>query len=321
MIPWKVLYHLLSPQGESARLSVLIYHRVLATYDPLLPDAPDRLVFERQMTFIRRHFNVLALREAVAALTLRTLPERALCVTFDDGYADNFDVALPILEKLEIPAAVFVATDYLDGGIMFNDVVVETVRRSIGPLLDLSELGLGAFDVSNLSRRCSAINTLIGRIKYLPNNERKKIAADIQKHVGIELPHDFMMTREQVRSMLNRGMTIGAHTMSHPILSSVDEFSAGQELRGSKIELEKITGAPVEYFAYPNGKPGQDFLAAHTQMARNCGFSAAFTTAPGSATGFDDPMQIPRYTPWERDSLRYGLRLAQNLLRAGAVAP
>lgn len=318
MIPWRAIYRCLSPQGEFARLSILIYHRVLAIQDPLLPDIPDRLDFERQMIFIRRYFNVLSLGEAVAALATRTLPERALCVTFDDGYADNFHVALPVLEKLGIPAAVFVATDFLDGGIMFNDVVIEIVRRSVGPVLDLSTFGLDLFDVSDTPRRRLAINTLIGKIKYLPSKERAKIAHDIQAYVGINLQHDFMMTRSQVREMLKRGITIGAHTMSHPILSNTDEVSAERELHGSKTELENIIGRSVDFFAYPNGKPGQDYLASHAKVVRDCGFTAAFTTAPGSVTGFDDPMQIPRYTPWERDNLRYGLRLAQNLLRTGA---
>jgi len=96
---WKHLFAALSPAGPRAPLTVLIYHRVLREKDPLLPYEPDAREFDARMQWMRRWFNVLSVPEAIHRMRERSLPARALCVTFDDGYADNLDVALPILER------------------------------------------------------------------------------------------------------------------------------------------------------------------------------------------------------------------------------
>src|SRR5579872_3493180 len=98
------------------RLSVLIYHRVLAHGDPLRPTEPTAIEFEARMQWVKAHFNVLPLGAAVTGLKSGRLPDRPLSITFDDGYADNHDLAWPILRRLGLAATFFVATGYLDGG-------------------------------------------------------------------------------------------------------------------------------------------------------------------------------------------------------------
>ena len=106
--------------ARTPRLSVLAYHRVLPAHDPLFPGEPSAAEFEQRMRWVQANFDVLALGEAVRALREHRLPRRALSITFDDGYADNYTVALPILRRLGLPATFFVATGFLDGGCMFN---------------------------------------------------------------------------------------------------------------------------------------------------------------------------------------------------------
>src|SRR5262245_11681351 len=113
--------NLLSPAGARARLGVLIYHRTLRSADPLLSDEVDEARLASQMAFLASEFNVLTLGEGCERLTRGALPARAVAVTFDDGYADNVQVALPILRSIGVRATFFVATGYSDGGIMFND--------------------------------------------------------------------------------------------------------------------------------------------------------------------------------------------------------
>src|SRR5438067_12205090 len=98
-------------------LSILIFHRVTPAADPLLPDIPDAAAFERVVRLLVEHFNVIPLSEAAARLLRASLPPRALCITFDDGYADNHDVALPILARHGVTATFFIATGFLGGGI------------------------------------------------------------------------------------------------------------------------------------------------------------------------------------------------------------
>src|SRR6185312_1183545 len=123
------------------------------------------------------------------------------------------------------------------------------------------------------------------------------------------LPDNLMMTSEQVRVMHNSGMEIGGHTASHPILAQMENSAACADIATGKEMLEDITRAPVRFFAYPNGKPGRDYLPDHVRMVRKLGFDAAVSTAPGAARKGSDVYQLPRFTPWDRGTVRFTLRM------------
>jgi peptidoglycan/xylan/chitin deacetylase (PgdA/CDA1 family) len=106
--------------------------------------------------------------------------------------------------------------------------------------------------------------------------------------------------------------------VTHPILAQLDPELAAREIRDSKRRLEAITGSPVTTFAYPNGKPGRDYLREHVGMVRALGFEAAVSTAWGVAHAASDPHQLPRFTPWDRTPGRFVLRLFQNTFRTRA---
>lgn len=107
--------------------------------------------FERQLCRIRRYCNPLSLLEAVEKLIAGNLPPRAVAVTFDDGYADNLEIAAPLLRKYDIPAVVFVAVDALERGIMWNDIIVEAVRLA-ADRIDASAMGLGMLEIDEPNR-------------------------------------------------------------------------------------------------------------------------------------------------------------------------
>lgn len=312
-----LLGNLLSPAGPRARLSILIYHRVLDVPDPLLASLPDARSFATQMACVGARFNVLPLSEAIDRLYRDALPARALSVTFDDGYADNHAVALPILRRLSIPATFFVTSGYLDGGRMWNDTVIESVRRASAPELDLTKLSLGKHAVASTEDRRTAIDRLLKSLKYRPKAEREDTVAAIADLVGSELPDDLMMSREQVRELSDAGMEIGAHTVTHPILARIERADAQREIADGKAELEAIIGAPVGCFAYPNGKPVEDYAADHVAIARNVGFRAAVTTSWGAGRRDSDPFQLPRFTPWDRSHAKFALRLLLNTRQTG----
>jgi peptidoglycan/xylan/chitin deacetylase (PgdA/CDA1 family) len=309
------LLYLLSPAGDGARLSVLIFHRVRPKRDPLFPGDPDAAAFEALLRRLTSWCNVLPLPEAVARLRRGMLPARSLCITFDDGYADNYTVALPILRRFGVSATFFIATGYLSGGCMWNDRVIEAVRAATGAGLDLSDLDLGLHPLGTVEDRRRAISSLLDGLKYLPAGERERAADEIACRAPAANLRDLMMTGEQVRELHALGMTIGAHTVTHPILARIPDDAAREEIAGSKRALERELGAPVTVFAYPNGKPGRDYGAGHVAMVRETGFEAAFSTAWGVASQTSDPLQLPRFTPWDRAPWRFGLRLAQNLRR------
>jgi peptidoglycan/xylan/chitin deacetylase (PgdA/CDA1 family) len=302
---------MLSRSGARASLLVMIFHRVMPAPDPMVPSEPDAAGFASQMDLIAANFTVLPLREAVARLRGGTLPARAVCITFDDGYANNFTVALPILKARSLPATVFVAPGFLNGGRMFNDTVYEAIRSAPGRL-DLREDGLGEFTLGDAPARIRAAQEIVLKLKYLEPAERLARAQALVRRTGAAVQDDLMMTDEQVARLAAAGIEIGAHTMTHPILASIDAASARAEIGQSKRRLEEIVGAPVRSFAYPNGKPGKDYRDEHVKLAREAGFELAVSTSWGAATAQSDPFQIPRIAPWDADSLRYAARMLQS---------
>jgi peptidoglycan/xylan/chitin deacetylase (PgdA/CDA1 family) len=302
--------------GAAKRLSVLIFHRVHAQRDELFPNEPDALEFERRMRWVAKCFRVLSLDEALRHLRAGSLPARALSITFDDGYADNHDVALPILRKLGLNASFFIATGFLNGGRMWNDSLIETVRRARGENLNGSVVGLPRLALTTSIERRAAIEALIGKIKYLPMGQRLDAVAQIAATAGVELPRDLMMSSAQVRAMHRAGMGIGAHTVHHPILARTEMNVAKEEIVAGRTALEEIIGEPVRLFAYPNGRPDTDYRKEHVQLVRELGFDAALSTAMGAMSASDDFYQIPRFTPWNWHRMRASLLMARNLASA-----
>ena len=303
----------LSPAGKNGQLSVFIFHRVLPSPDPLFPGEPDAKCFNQMMGWIKSWFNVLPLDQAIFQLRHECLPERAAAISFDDGYADNIAVALPILLRHELTATFFIATGFLDGGRMWNDSIIESVRACREPILDLQPVALGAYPVGTYQEKREAIAAIIAKVKYRAIRERIEVTSRIATLANVSLPTDLMMSSRQVKEMLEAGMQIGAHTVSHPILASIDLAEARDEMSESKLFLENLLGKRVSLFAYPNGKPGIDYLTEHVTLAQEIGFDAAVSTAMGSAGGGVDPYQVPRFTPWDRSRMRFGVRLLSNL--------
>lgn len=295
------------------RLTILIYHRVLAVHDPMRPGEIDAKLFEQQMQFLARHFNVLPLRDAASQLKLCMLPRRACCITFDDGYADNLTVALPILEKYRLPVTVFVATGYLDGGRMFNDSVIDAIANSPKPLLDLEPIGLDRYPLTTIDQKRSSIATILEKLKYQPPDQR---SANIVHLVGLSdcgpLPNDIMLTSQQVGELAHRGVEIGGHTVSHTILTTLDDEAAEREISTGKQKLESLTGKPVTTFAYPNGRPHRDYESRHVAMVRKLGFEVAVSTSHGVANAQSDIYQLPRFVPWGRSLTMLGTRMVRN---------
>lgn len=306
----------LAPEGPKGRLSILILHRVCKRLDPLLPDLPDATRFDTMCSWLRSWFNVLPLDKALCLLSAHALPARALAITFDDGYADNHEVALPILARHGLSATFFIATGFLDGGCMWNDVVIESVRRTSLPTLDLRGMdvpGLGLHAVGTVEQKRAVIGEAVTALKYLAPDRRSVVVQELAARSGVVPPSNLMMGSRQVLELRRAAMQIGAHTVTHPILAGLEALQAEREMADSKRFLEGLLDEPVELFAYPNGKWSADFNACSVGLAKALGFKAALTTDWGSADARTDLFRLPRFTPWDRTRLRFGLRLATNL--------
>ncbi len=310
----------ISPSGARGRLSILIFHRVLAEPDELFPETPAAAAFEQRMRWVKDWFNVLPLAEAIDSLFAGRIPSRALSITFDDGYADNEELAAKILRGLGLTATVFVATGFLDGGCMWNDRIIEAIRRVDAARLDLRSLGLASFELSSMAGRRAAIDVVLGGVKHFDPERRLRVTEAIVQAAGGKPSPQLMMRAEQVRNLRSLGMEVGAHTITHPILARLDPGAARDEIGRGKREIEAIIGEPVRLFAYPNGAPNRDYAAEHVAMVRECGFSAAVSTSWGAASMRSDRFQLPRFSPWDRTRLRFGARMLGNLARTEQLA-
>ena len=296
-------------EKDERRLCILTYHRILEIADPLLDSEPDINTFRWQMELLANCFNVLPLHDAISALAAGSLPPRAVCITFDDGYRSIHDLALPVLKELDLPATVFVTTGHMESGNMWNDKIIEALRRMPDGELDLRKHGLNTYTLGKVDERKHVLHALIEKSKYLPSNARTVLVQELSElDKNVKAP-SLMLTRQMVAKLAEEGIEIGGHTINHPILTRMDDDQARHEISACKQQLEEITGKPVRFFAYPNGKVGVDFDARHAQMVKEAGYAGAFTTAIGAATKEHDPDQMPRSRPWDKSQFMYALRL------------
>ena len=285
---------LLSPANARGRLVVFCYHQVLTASDPLRPGEPDAAQFRSDVRIIDRVFNVLKFSEAVERLVAGTLPRRAACITFDDGYADNFELAAPILESLGVPATFFIAGGAVDTGVMWNDLVIESVAHS------------------GSAERQQGLRAELNRIKYLPLDERWQESLRLyEESVGGDLPR-LMMTRDMVAGLARRGFEIAGHTINHPILKGLPDADARREIEDCAAWIREVADVEPKTFAYPNGVPGPDFDPRHEAMVRDAGFAAAASTCWAVARPDANPFAIPRIGPW----WRLGRSLTSGLCRS-----
>lgn len=315
----RLMTALAAPAGRRSRLSVFYFHRVLAQPDALLPSEPDAATFDRILGWIGSQFRVLDPLDACERLQGGTLPARPAVITFDDGYRDNRTVALPILQRHRMRAAFFVSTGFLDGGMMFNDRVIEAVRRWPGDHLVLQGPAADArlsLPLRTVDDRRAAIDAILRRVKHLDPLEREEQVSRLERssgHPSGGLGPGMMMDPGQVLELHRAGMRIGGHTRTHPILVKLDERAAREEIDGGLADLAGMIGERPALFAYPNGKRGSDYDARHVAMLAESGIRFAFTTQPGGATRETPALELPRFTPWDRSAVKFGARALLNV--------
>jgi peptidoglycan/xylan/chitin deacetylase (PgdA/CDA1 family) len=246
---------------------VLTYHGVMPgdddRYDFLLDNFVSAAAFERQMRWLTSRYHPVSLRQIVDALDGGApLPRGAATVTFDDGFANNFRVAFPILQRLGVPATIFLTTEKI--GVAGAQLWTEQVKRAIY-LTPRTELTLGAPDRSHYlldapGNRERAARAVLGQMKKLPVADRNRRVAEIEQLCGRPAMaptdgtrYDFL-TWDDVRVMAHAGVEFGSHTVSHPVLSTLSDAELETELRDSKARIEAELGRECYAFAYPNGK-------------------------------------------------------------------
>ena len=287
---------------QRVRGVILRYHALTDDAGEVLYAAPDiclpASVFHLQMAFVKRAYSVVALDELVGALERGVgLPPRALSITFDDGYADNHRLGLPVLRALGLPATVYVATGSVSGAAPFWVGAVRALALSAsGPVLRVP--GREPIALGPDADRGAVAKALARTLVPLPAPERAELLAATAEGAGIDL-HTLlagtMVTWDEIRELHAAGWTIGAHTVTHSNVALADPDDAEREILGSRDALAAAIGAPVQHFCYPNtGGQHRYFSPEVGALLRRHGFRSATTSRPGALRPDADRLALPR---------------------------
>ena len=294
------------------RFQILLYHRVNDERHPFFGGLPTT-AFAAQMEALARWFRVLPLAEIVERAAKDDLPPRALAITFDDGYRDNYENAFPALRRLGLPATVFLTTDFIGTDRkLWHDRLAGTVTRTA--LRSATCSGLELDFASRIGRR-DAFRALAARLRSLPEEGKLRELEAIEALLeppgvgGGDAPSRIMLDWDEVRAMSREGIAFGAHTATHAILTRIPLPEARAEIERSRDAVRANVGCDTTLFAYPNGREG-DFNPSIQTLVRDAGFKAAVTTVWGGNTARTDCFALRRQPGSGRDTALFGLRTA-----------
>jgi peptidoglycan/xylan/chitin deacetylase (PgdA/CDA1 family) len=310
---------------------ILMYHRIAdAPADPWgLAVRPAR--FEEQIEVLRRTRYPLSLADFTHRLQAGTLPPNAVALSFDDGYVDNLLSAKPHLMAAAVPATVFLATGYLErSGEFWWDELGRHVLLEHGP--DMIELEIRGnvmrFELGRepppresrtwrgwtapMTKRQASFVAIWEAFRRVDDEERQELMRQLRLLFG-ECPapdgSGRAMTADEVRSLAGDGLvTIGAHTITHPILSELGAAACRREVVASKEVCDRLLGANVGAFAYPYGAMNESVRA----IVETAGFGCGVCSLSGPATEDSDPMALPRIQifDWDGDAFERALYTA-----------
>jgi len=294
----------------SRRYQILAYHRISPESHPFFQPTPPA-VFEQHVRFLKRCYRVMPLSELVARSQAGEVPERAIAITFDDGYRDCYEFAFPILKKYRAPATVFVATGVIEtGDVLWHDRVFDALRFATVERAQLSDPELPELAVDPKSLRRS-LQQVRKRFRSLHGEARRKLIDEVERKLKPERPagaEPRMLTWKQIREMRQAGIEFGSHTVSHPILSEIPKAEVMWELRESMLRLSEELGSPVSSFAYPNG--GElDYNDYVKEALIECGYTYAVTTRAGINRPFENPFELKRDLAWQSQIELFRLNL------------
>ncbi|KGM06564.1 hypothetical protein LP43_1786 [Methylophaga thiooxydans] len=281
---------------------ILCYHSVRDINRPIRgwlgsSRSLDSIVFDRQMSWLSSVAEVVSLSELLQRP--RTGTRIRVAVTFDDGYFDNIDVAMPILRQYGIPITWFVATDFIDNAdlVPWWDLIDLTLAECYEPVEFTVDGIKGIYDPTVVADR-QWLNTRLRMIlKSTGLLQRDAIIEDMRYAISRQytLPTNSYAREEEIKSVLQGGdIELGGHTGSHPnvALCSSDELKA--EINRGKIRLEKISGQSLNWFAYPFGGRGA-FSPSAAKAVQEAGFNGACSLVSGTVSMKTEKYMIPRY--------------------------
>jgi peptidoglycan/xylan/chitin deacetylase (PgdA/CDA1 family) len=267
-------------------------------------------VFTAQMRHLARRYRVLSVDEvAWAQRAGRPLPARAALVTFDDAYRDVGEIAWPILRRLGLPATVFVPTAYPDGGLTFWwDRLHRAIRETRRTVLDVAPVG--RLPLRDPEARRTALRALQRQVKTMPHADAMRLVDRLCDHLGLAVsPPSAVHGWDELRALAHDGLTVAAHTRTHPALTRLPPQEARAEIRASREDVRREIGTVPAIFAYPFGAHDDRVV----ELVRAEGFELAVTCLDGhDRIPAAHPLRLCRTNVTPRTSpFLLGLRLSR----------
>lgn len=300
---------------------ILCYHRVGSGGVPLYSGL-DPEVFEAQMEFLRKRYRLVSLETLAKELAHPGPPEQSVAITFDDGYRDVYTYAFPVLQRLRIPATIYLTAGLIGtNSVAWYDRIFLALGIAAGEKLDLMLDRPRRFLLSSPAARLRAAEEIISYLRTLPNDKCEQFCAELAALIPLpaEDMANRMLTWDQIKTMQQDGVSFGSHTLSHPAISKLSPAALDHELRASKLVLEERLGVEVQDFAYPFGKPA-DYENTPGVVER-CGYRTATTTNWGINTPGVNLHELRRVSIGEERRLPvFAVRLAQLFLSSAVNA-
>ena len=284
--------------------------------------------FEEQLDVLRRVRRPFPLPDFVHNLMTGSLPPNAVAVTFDDGYVDNLTAGKPRLAAAGVPATVFLATGFLDrpgefwwdelarlvlvgDGPRRFEIIIGTERMQVDLGKDRPAQRDATGDAASLEMRRAALKSIWQSLRLLEEDPRESTLATLRSILSVaddRADRGRPMTRNEVRTLASDGLvTIGAHSVTHPVLSRIGAVACHREVTESKATCEDVIGKPVAGFAYPFG----DFDADVSDAVKAAGFAFACSTRHGRASAASEVLALPRMQVYDWDGDRFERALRQ----------
>jgi len=272
----------------------------------------ESAVFRSQILELKKHFTIVPLSEIEALYQGKNSTRTNLCaITFDDGYRNNATVAFPILKELNVPATFFLTGEFIDKGQpLWIDRLEYSINHAREESLNIEMPTIRSIALKTTLEKIAADSMIRTYMKSIDEESRMTMLEKIENETGASLlnalseksdqsvqssqPDYAPMTWEDARVMMEAGMSFGAHTMTHPILSSETREVQEREIVQS-IDLVKQNLGSCPHFAYPNGQPG-DWNSDTEEILKNNGFAVAWSTYMGRVGRHDSPFALPRIT-------------------------
>lgn len=303
-------------QGPSA--AILMYHSVLP--DPSLQaDSLGGIVhseaaFRAQMELLARDYHPISLDQTVKHMRDgEDFPKRSVVVTFDDGYADNYEVAMPILNQFAIPATFYVTVDCVENRrLPWPSRLRFAFRRT--KQTSWTDSYAKSWSVSSALHREEAYLAACDSCCQLSGTAQEEFVRRVEQELQTCVPGGAgspMMSYEQVRGLAGYGHIVGSHTMTHPNMAHVKEDEARRELAESKQRLESQLGGPIKHFSYPCPALEPHWSERTVEQSRALGYETAVTTNTGLTRRRDDLLCLKRLRPTKTaEGLRWNLESA-----------